>query len=235
MRAEEAFEQAEEQLTLAKATNELATLQIDFGDFFHQRGNPAEAVRRYRRALPIIETMPGGQRELSRLHSLLIHALQASGDLGAALQMMRRAEVERSSVWHAVVWDLHPDLAEAAEEAYGRGDYQGAVTHAFRLVEAAVRAQIPEDADVDEKAPVTEIAKRFLGDTPALRDLIVSGFQFVRNPLAHVNAPISGIDALAGLLLAHLAIGALNCSPPAGDLLATSASVAKSALELGNA
>ena len=219
MRAEEAFEQAEEQLEHAGAVRELALVQVDFGEYFLNRGNPRAALARFRKALPVIEGAPNGKGELARAHSLMIAALQANGELGAALQMMKRAEVERSSVWHAVLWDLQPDLAEASQELYGRGDYQAAVLASYGVVESRLRERLERFERPGEHTPMRELAKRGLSEAPELRDLVLSGFGFVRNPVAHSTRQMGGIDALGAIFIAHLILTAFASEPPSRGIV----------------
>jgi tetratricopeptide (TPR) repeat protein len=220
MRAEEALEQAEDQLEHASAPRELALVQVDFGEYWLHQGDAKEALRRFNKALPVIETIPNGKRELSRLYSLIINAHQAGGDLAAALQVMKRAEMERSSVWGAVLWDLHPELVEVTEEKYARGDYQGAVVAGYQLVEDRLRERFVKFSDGEEKhVPIRELAKRALVNTPELRDLVLAAFGFIRNPIAHSPRTIGGVEALGGVFVAHLILSAFSTDPPSPGIV----------------
>jgi len=224
VRAEEAFEQADEQLELAQAPYQRALVQIDFGEYWLTRGLPEQAVRYLDKAQEeiesqsVIESIPGSQREVQRLHRSLIRALRASGDLAQALRLMRRVDAERSEVWRAVIWELHPEIEKAAEQFFSEGNYRAAVKEAFQRIEEELRRNVPGQIETGKHYELGALARRLEKEYPDLSRLVLAANRFVRNPVVHKQFDLSGVDALACLLLAHLVMSAISADPKVNDV-----------------
>jgi uncharacterized protein (TIGR02391 family) len=107
---------------------------------------------------------------------------------------------------------FHGDLRGAPYDAFVRGNFQQAITEAFRIVEvrvrdssrsegngvALMRAAFHEDTG-PLKASSTDKAER-----QALAHLFAGAFGWVRNPAMHRDVPVNDVSAIEQLMLASL-------------------------------
>jgi uncharacterized protein (TIGR02391 family) len=108
---------------------------------------------------------------------------------------------------------LHPDLRGAAYDALVRGNFQQAVSAAFRVLEVKIRnasglegvgAALMRAAFHEDTGPLrSDVADR--GERQALPHLFAGAFGWVRNPAIHRDVPMDDVShAMEQLLFASL-------------------------------
>jgi uncharacterized protein (TIGR02391 family) len=108
---------------------------------------------------------------------------------------------------------LHQELQGAAYDALVRGNFQQAISEAFRVVEVRVRnasglegvgATLMRAAFHEETGPLrSDVADR--GERQALPHLFAGAFGWVRNPASHRDVPMDDVNhVIEQLMLASL-------------------------------
>lgn len=224
-RAEEALEEAETSLAGIDDPRERAPLELELGRLWSKKEEHRRAVHHFRAALEGFNQL--SQDDERRVtYQLLITSYQAQGELAEALECIREMGIERAAMYGVLVRDLHPRVAEAAQESFVSGRYQDAVMRAFKaleeeLMQRAARLSDPPSPragvhDVLDRLVQTATADMPLADTQTrnrFRDFTLGGFELLRNAVVHRNPDLSPADTFAAISVAHLISAILDGHP----------------------
>jgi tetratricopeptide (TPR) repeat protein len=217
-RAEEALEQAEDNLRGVGDPRELAPLELEIGSLHAARGEHTEAIRRLRRALNRFKGLSQSE-EVTRTYQLLITSHQTLGEVHEALECMREMGLEHAPMWNVLVKDLHPLISKASSAAFAAGAYQDAISSAFDELERELRGRSSglKPSPLGPGDPIPDVIKAWLySDDPRVPEFpkrrsieqfssfCVASFDIIRNPTLHESHRISASDAFASLAVAHL-------------------------------
>lgn len=229
-RAEEALEQAVDNLRGIDDPRELTPLEFEFGALHVARGEHAAALPHLRRALVGFRHMQQSDEVRSTLQ-LLVTAHQAMNNVREALECLRDMGSQHASMWNVLVKDLNPLIALPSHEAFEDGRYGLAVTAAFQALEGefkrrAARLDQPPKADADVSNVINAWIERgdcvptFTKDATRLKfgNFCTGAFDLLRNEIVHGSVDLSETDAFAALAVAHVIAQTLaRDAPQAAD------------------
>lgn len=217
-RAEDALEQAEDDLRGVDDPRETAPFEFEKGALHAARAEHSAAISSFRRALAEFQSL-GLTEDVTRTYQSLIASYQALGQFREALECMRDMGLEQASMWNVLVRDLHPMVAEKSHATFSRGLYQDAITTAFGALEHEFRrrAEALGDAAPPTTAAVSDVIRTWLkselDDVPVFSkrsttdrfvEFCVASFDIIRNSAVHTRRTITAGDAFASLAVAHL-------------------------------
>ena len=224
-RAEEALEQAQDNLRDVDDPREHGPLELEEGILYAARGEHGEAIRHYRRALTRFKDL-SLHEDITRTYHLLVSSHQALGQVHESLECMREMGLEHASMWNILVKDLHPLVSKPSQASFATGSYHDAIAAGFRAVELEFRSRAQElkPASDHSNEVISRVIRLWLmsgsEDAPQFSrartaerfaDFCVSSFDIIRNSAIHESPRLSAVDAFASLAVAHLiatAIGA---------------------------
>ena len=217
-RAEEALEQAEDNLRGVDDPRELAPMELERGALYAMRGDHVEAIRYFRRALSRYKDL-SEREQVIRAYQLLVTSHQSLGQVQEALECMREMGLEHASMWNILVKDLHPLVSRPSHPSFLAGAYSDAINAGFRALEREFRiraANLASDKDLAGE-PISQVIRLWLAsdlpDVPQFpkpkslerfAELCVASFDIIRNASMHGSPRHSPVDAFACLSIAHL-------------------------------
>lgn len=215
-RAEEALEQAEDNLRGIDDPRELTPLEFEFGALRIARGEHAVALPYLRRALQGYKRLQQPD-DVRATYQLLVTAYQSTNNVRDALECLREMGSQHASMWNVLVKDLEPAIATASHEAFADGRYGLAVTAAFQTLEQefkrrAARLHAPPKPTSDISNLINSWVERG-EDVPTFAkaatrvqfgNFCTAAFDLLRNEVVHGSADISETDAFAALAVAHV-------------------------------
>ena len=218
-RAEEALEQAEDNLRGVDDPRELAPLELEKGALHAARGEHTEAIRNFRRALSQFKDLSQDD-DLVRTYHLLVTSYQSLGQVREALECMREMSLEHASMWNILVKDLHPLVSTPSHPSFAAGTYSVAIGAAFSALEREFRrrAANPESTrNQHGTEPISQVVRSWLAsereDVPEFSkpktlerfsEFCIASFDIIRNSAVHGSPQLSAVDAFASLAVAHL-------------------------------
>lgn len=223
-RAEDALEQAEDDLRGVDDPRETAPFEFEKGALHAARAEHSAAISSFRRALTEFQSL-GHKDDLTRTYQSLIASYQALGQFREALECMRDMGLEQASMWNVLVRDLHPMVAEKSHTNFSRGLYQDAITTAFGALEHEFRrrAEALGPSAPPSTAAISEVIRTWLksdlddvpvftkrSSTDRFAEFCVASFDIIRNSAVHTRRTISAGDAFASLAVAHLIASTLD-------------------------
>jgi tetratricopeptide (TPR) repeat protein len=226
-RAEEALEQAEDNLRGVDDPREVAPLHLEMGVLHAARTEHREAVRCFRRALVGFKDLSQAE-EITRTYQLLITAHQNLGEVREALEYIREMGLEHATMWNVLAKDLHPVVSKPSYPAFSAGAYHDAITAAFAALEREFRARASTlPTPPGPTTPISDVIRLWLSsddqavpDFPKKRslerfaDLCVASFDIIRNSAVHGSLRLSASDAFASLAVAHLIATTVRAGEP---------------------
>lgn len=224
-RAEEALEQAVDNLRGIDDPREQTPLDFEFGALHVARGEHAAALPHLRRALTGFRQMQQADEIRSTLQ-LLVTAHQGMNNVREALECLRDMGSEHASMWNVLVKDLNPLIALPSHEAFVDGRYGLAVTAAFQALEGefkrrAVKLGQPPRADADISNVINAWIERgdcvptFAKEATRLKfgSFCTGAFDLLRNEVVHGGVELTETDAFAALAVAHVIAQTLSRAP----------------------
>ncbi|MEA2684928.1 MAG: hypothetical protein QOE93_123, partial [Actinomycetota bacterium] len=130
-RAEEALEQAEENLRGIDDPREIAPLEYELGALQVGRGMHANAIPYLRRALVGFKSLEAREDTAHTYHSL-IAAYQALNRTHEALECIREMGLAHASMLNVLVKDLHPLISAPGATSFASGNHECAVLNGFK-------------------------------------------------------------------------------------------------------
>jgi hypothetical protein len=146
--------------------------------------------------------------------------------------------LEQAALWKSLLQSLHPEIASEVAPRYLSGEYKDAVVAAFALLEKAIEERTP-DATLRDGKPVSvgsrirqyvsEDARGLepFADPVALQsfqNFCVGSFGVLRNAAVHGWRQFNGVDAFAGIAVAHVIAELLDPPDARKPLLAANSS-----------
>ena len=222
--ARQEFDEAQSLLEGMEGAVLQARLSLGLGRIHDLEGHSRVAYDCYLRSLEALRDVKDSRR-MATCHRLLRDSALRFGDLELAIAHQREAYQWEpntyASPWSVLIGDLHPQL-DPASVSFRAGDYQSAVTTAFRSCEEAFKHRY----GAERESSTTDMIKECLAvgsrgglspfeyevELKGFRDMAVGAFQACRNPLSHRLFEVSQTDAFCWIAVAHLILS-LMCPP----------------------
>ena len=228
-RAEETFEQAEEHLRRIRDPREHGTLALVQGTLSVAMGEHRTAVRYFERALGHFRTV-GDSENLTETYKRLAASHQALEQYVEAMAAMREMGLEQAALWKSLLHSMRTEVSEASADRYLAGDYGDAVHAVFTVLERAFQERAPdaEGHSVSSRIRhwITADARGLspFPDEDALRafqNFCVGAFGVFRNAAVHEWRTFDGVDAFAGIAVAHVIASLIDAPGTERPLIAT--------------
>ena len=215
-RAEEALEDAVASLRQIDDPREQAPLAFELGSLAAACNRHEQAVTRFRQALDGYSALAQDD-ERQETYQRLVTSYQALKLTDEALDCMRQMDAERSSMYRALLKDLHADVADASRPNFTDDRYAAAIVDAFRQVEVAFKErarQLPEPPRSDRiQELIVAWADARPRDAPRFQTerslkkfahFCGASFELFRNAAQHrPPEDISPLEAFTALAVAH--------------------------------
>jgi tetratricopeptide (TPR) repeat protein len=189
-------------------------LALARASLFAARGEHTDAISEFRSALSDFDVMMM-EEEKVRTYKELTASYHALGQFQLAMECMRKMGLEQAELWGSLLDNFDDKIRIVVQPAYLRGDFSASVTGAYKVVETALQERTSGIAGIRARPGVSELIDvwfqpeaRGLGELDdknlaQLRALAVAGFNLFRNPLAHHDVALGGIDAFVAIAVAQ--------------------------------
>jgi tetratricopeptide (TPR) repeat protein len=215
-RAEEALEDAVASLRQSDDPREQAPLAYELGSLAAARGEHELAITRFTQALEGYRTLSQDD-ERRATYKQLMTCYQALGQTDEALDCMRQMDAERSSMYRALLKDLHDQIAGASQPNFADERYAAAIVDAFRTLEVTFKERAALLPDPPRSRSIQDIITRWAearpNDAPRFQtpegfgkfaSFCAASFALFRNPAQHrPPEAMSPLEAFAALSVAH--------------------------------
>lgn len=210
MRAEEAFDQAEEYLNAGNFVEDRGHLALARGCLFRTRGEHERAVQQFKSALDDFDSLLLDE-ERSLTYKEMAMCYHALGQYEQAMECMRKMGLEQAALWGSLLDHFSSEIRNSAQQAYLRGDYGHAIAGAYGAVEKALRERTLGVEGLGNRPTVSALidawyqtGARGLGDLDEkslanLRRFASAAFDLFRNSVMH-SSRSTGMDGVEGFV-----------------------------------
>lgn len=233
-RAGELLDQADEVTAQIEGSPKVkADLWIERAAQFERAGVHEEAGEYYERALDLLTKLndPAG---VALCHNRLIGVALNNNDRAKAMFHALEVAAVRPdsdpSAWAAMLHALSPTIAQQALPSFKVGEYQSAVSAAFRVCEEAFASRSSGRPDSSRRGASKDIAFWLTKERRGLAPWVTAdelgdfqkfcqgAFGAARNPHNHRTVAMEATEAFCWIAVAHLMLALLDQPPGDGTL-----------------